>query len=69
LESEIIGSVLLYPKGTVIAISRSASITLIWPEVRLLAVAPAARGHGGGVAVQPVTQIVADAYLQESDTG
>ena len=50
-ESEIIGSVLLYPKGTVIAIPGSAPITLIWPEVRLLAVAPAARGRGVGAAL------------------
>ena len=34
--SEIIGSVLLYPKGTVIAIPGSAPITLSWPAVRLL---------------------------------
>ena len=50
-ESEIIGSVLLYPQGTVIAIPGSAPITLIWPEVRLLAVAPAARGQGVGAAL------------------
>src|SRR6266850_893294 len=49
--SEIIGSVLLYPKGTVIAIPGSAPITLSWPEVRLLAVAPAARGQGVGAAL------------------
>jgi hypothetical protein len=35
-ESEIIGSVLLYPQGTVIAIPGSAPITLSWPAVRLL---------------------------------
>ena len=34
--SEIIGSVLLYPMGTVIAIPGSAPITLSGPEVRLL---------------------------------
>jgi predicted N-acetyltransferase YhbS len=49
--SEIIGSVMLYPKGTLIAIPGSAPITLIWPEVRLLAVAPAARGQGVGAAL------------------
>jgi ribosomal protein S18 acetylase RimI-like enzyme len=49
--SEIIGSVLLYSKGTVIAIPGSAPITLSWPEVRLLAVAPAARGQGVGAAL------------------
>ena len=50
-KSEIIGSVLLYPKGTVIAIPGRAPITLIWPEVRLLAVAPAAQGQGVGAAL------------------
>jgi GNAT superfamily N-acetyltransferase len=48
--SEIIGSVLLYPRGTVITIPGGA-ITLRWPEVRLLAVAPAARGQGVGAAL------------------
>jgi predicted N-acetyltransferase YhbS len=50
-DSEIIGSVLLYPKGTVIAIPGSAPITLSWPEVPLLAVAPTARGQGIGAAL------------------
>lgn len=48
--SEIIGSVLLYPRGTVITIPGGA-ITLRWPEARLLAVAPAARGQGVGAAL------------------
>jgi predicted N-acetyltransferase YhbS len=48
--SEIIGSVLLYPRGTVITIPGGA-ITLRWPEVRLLAVAPAARRQGVGAAL------------------
>jgi GNAT superfamily N-acetyltransferase len=54
--SEIIGSVMLYPKGTLIAIPGSAPITLIWPEVRLLAVAPAARGQGVGALMQERVQ-------------
>ena len=36
----IVGTVLLYPAGT-----------LAWPELRLLAVAPAARGQGVGAAL------------------
>ena len=43
-----LGSVLLYPAGTVIARHGGGSITLPSPEVRLLAVAPAARGQGVG---------------------
>lgn len=38
-------------RGTVIAIPGSAPITLSWPEVRLLAVAPSARGQGVGAAL------------------
>ena len=47
----IVGTVLLYPAGSVMARPGGGSITLIWPEVRLLAVAPAARGRGVGVAL------------------
>ena len=36
LDSEIIGSVLLYPKGTVIVIPRSAPITLSCPLLIML---------------------------------
>ena len=50
-DERVIGSVLLYPAGTVVARSGGASITLAWPEVRLLAVAPEARGRGVGVAL------------------
>ena len=50
-ESRIVGSVMLYPQGTVIAIPGSTSITLVWPEVRFLAVARAARGQGVGAAL------------------
>jgi GNAT superfamily N-acetyltransferase len=44
----IIGSVLLYPAGTVLARPGGGSLTLALPEVRLLAVAPSARGQGIG---------------------
>jgi ribosomal protein S18 acetylase RimI-like enzyme len=46
---EIVGAVLLQRAGTVIATPGGESITLASPEVRLLAVAPAARGQGVGV--------------------
>ena len=48
-EDRIVGTVLLYPAGSVMARPGGGSITLTWPEVRLLAVAPAARGRGVGV--------------------
>ena len=48
-EDRLVGSVLLYPAGTVIARPGGGSIALASPEVRLLAVAPAARGQGIGV--------------------
>ena len=44
-EGAILGSVLLLPAGAVIGNPRAA-IALEWPEVRLLAVAPEARGNG-----------------------
>ena len=47
----IVGSVLLYRAGTVIARPGGGSLTLASPEVRLLAVAPAARGKGVGDAL------------------
>ena len=47
----IAGTVLLYPAGTVFTAPNGASVTLAWPEVRLLAVAPAARGQGIGAAL------------------
>jgi ribosomal protein S18 acetylase RimI-like enzyme len=47
----IVGSVLLYPAGTVFSFSNGDMFTLSWPEVRLLAVAPAARGQSIGTAL------------------
>ncbi len=42
----LVGTVLLYPAGAVMATPGGTPITREWPEVRLLAVAPAARGKG-----------------------
>ena len=50
-EGGIVGTVILYPAGTVLAIPGSASMTRILPEVRLLAVPPEARGRGVGEAL------------------
>jgi len=45
------GTVLLYPAGTVFSKPDGLPVTLTWPEMRLLAVAPAARGQGIGAAL------------------
>jgi GNAT superfamily N-acetyltransferase len=50
-ERGVVGTVILYPAGTVFAIPGSPSITRTLPEVRLLAVAPEARGRGIGEAL------------------
>jgi GNAT superfamily N-acetyltransferase len=50
-EGRIVGSVLLYPGGTVINRPGGGSTTLSSPEVRLLAVAPGVRGKGVGAAL------------------
>jgi GNAT superfamily N-acetyltransferase len=42
----LVGTVLLYPAGAAVARPGGTPVTLEWPEVRLLAVAPAARGKG-----------------------
>ena len=49
-EGTIVGTVLLYPPRRM-RISRSDSLEMPWPEVRLLAVPPAARGRGVGAAL------------------
>ena len=50
-DGAILGTVLLYPAGTVFFTPDGLPVTLTWPEVRLLAVAPAARGRGIGAAL------------------
>ena len=47
-DGHIVGSVLLYPAGTVMGRAGGGSATLALPEVRLLAVAPSVRGQGIG---------------------
>lgn len=48
-QGTILGTVLLYPSGTVIGTDPTGKpVRLTWPEVRLLAVAPAQRGQGIG---------------------
>jgi ribosomal protein S18 acetylase RimI-like enzyme len=50
-EEVIVGTVLLYPAGSVFSPPNRPQMTLVWPEMRLLAVAPAARGRGIGAAL------------------
>lgn len=50
-DGTIVGTVLLYPVGIVIASPEGAPAAPPWPEVRLLAVAPTARGQGIGAAL------------------
>jgi GNAT superfamily N-acetyltransferase len=50
-EGTILGTVLLYPAGTVVSAVNGAPVRRTWPEVRLLAVAPAERGRGIGAAL------------------
>ena len=49
-DGAIVGSVLLIPAGAAIH-TPAGLVRLDWPEVRLLAVAPAARGQGVGAAL------------------
>ncbi len=50
-DGTIVGSVLLYPAGTIIHRADGTSVSRDSPEVRLLAVTPAARGQGVGAAL------------------
>jgi GNAT superfamily N-acetyltransferase len=50
-DGEIAGCVLLHPAGSTLRGARGEPVTLSLPEVRLLAVAPAARGLGVGRAL------------------
>ena len=49
--NRIVGTALLYPTGTVQTLPDGTSITLAWPEMRLLAVPPASRRQGIGTAL------------------
>ena len=50
-EGAIVGTVLLYPARSIGATRDGVPVRRLWPEVRLLAVAPAARGRGIGTAL------------------
>ncbi len=50
-EGVIVGAILLYPAGSVYSPPNHPPMTRAWPEMRLLAVAPAARRFGIGAAL------------------
>src|SRR5215211_2948555 len=50
-DGRIVGAVLLYPAGTMFDGLEAEMVQLEHPEVRVLAVAPATRGHGVGKAL------------------
>lgn len=50
-DDRVVGAVLLHPAGTSMGVPGGGPVTLTWPEVRLLAVAPSARGRGVGAAL------------------
>ena len=47
----IVGAVLLYPSGAFMPTPDEVPMGMLWPEVRLLAVAPGERGGGIGAAL------------------
>ena len=50
-DGSVVGTALLFPPGTILHGPGGESATLVWPEMRLLAVAPAAQGLGIGAAL------------------
>jgi GNAT superfamily N-acetyltransferase len=50
-DGQLVGTVLLYPPGSVHVPGEAAALVAAYPLVRLLAVIPAARGHGIGEAL------------------
>lgn len=50
-DDTLVGTVLLFPAGTVLTPPNGVPVTLTWPEIRLLAVTPSMRGHGIGAAL------------------
>lgn len=50
-DDRVVGAVLLYPAGASMGVPGGSPVTLTYPEVRLLAVAPPARGRGVGAAL------------------
>jgi GNAT superfamily N-acetyltransferase len=51
VDGAIVGSVLIFPEGSVMGEEDNEVFRRKWPEIRLLAVAPAARGKGIGKAL------------------
>ena len=47
----LVGTVLLFPADSRFTGPDGVEVSLTWPEIRLLAVAPAARGRGVGAAL------------------
>lgn len=62
----MIGAALLYPAGHVVTTPGGAQIALRWPEIRLVAVAPGARGRGVGAAL--VNECLCRARLADAAT-
>lgn len=51
MDGDIVGSVLIFPAGSVMGEADNEVFRRNWPEIRLLAVAPSARGKGIGAAL------------------